>query len=530
MVDDASNLPVLLNEENLLWEIETGAKHQFPQPAIAGDLVLVGADIQGLPGPLWGPAVSRGGTFTAFDLRDGSVVWRLAVPQARYGPGTYGTCAPPIVQGDRVYIMSMYEVFCLDRDGLADGNQGMPAEEELALMTREPWELPEGETMPTELPDWAADIIWHFTLRDYNLTVQDATCSAMVDVAGQLWVSTANEIGSRSRVYGPHNNAPHMVVLDKETGKLIAEDDMDVPIVFHGEWSSPSLIEVNGKKAVIFPDGYGVLHAFEIPEPREDGDPQYLNEYWTFDLNPPEYRHLPDGREIVYTLDHRLTYKYPEGYYEEGSEKYFQFGDGLNRANKRRADGDHESILGPCEVISTPAVVGNRVYIGIGRDGYYGLSRGKGRFLCLELDDVTQPPRILWEDREIARTQSTASIHDGLVYIADGQGLLNCYDADTGEVKYRYDLDTPSIRERSQMVVDDKIYICEDHGTMIVLQTGPEPVLLGKSKLRKHIGTIDAVDGLIVGASHRRVFLWGDEAAVDRQIQTSRPDALGMAE
>jgi hypothetical protein len=55
-------------------------------------------------------------------------------------------------------------------------------------------------------------------------------------------------------------------------------------------------------------------------------------------------------------------------------------------------------------------------------------------------------------------------------------------------------------------------------------------VLLGKSKLRKHIGTIDAVDGLIVGASHRRVFLWGDEAAVDRQIQTSRPDALGMAE
>jgi outer membrane protein assembly factor BamB len=421
------------------------------------------------------------------------------------------------VEGDRVYILAMYEVFCLDLDGLSDGNDGI--RDELSIMTRPPFDLPEGTQRPTELPPWAADVIWHTSLKPLNLKVQDATCCSVIEVDGQIWVSTAHELGSRVRSDRPGAGTPHLVVLDKETGRLIARDGMDVPIVFHGEWSSPSLIEVNGEKAVLFGDGYGVLHALGIPKPGNDGRPVILEEYWTFDMNPHEWRFLPDGREIVYTLDKRLEYKYPPDYYTN-PERYFMYGvDPAEEANsstrfsylsKGLADGRHETITGPCEIIAMPAVCGHRIYLGIGRDNAYGLTKGKGRFVCLEVDNVRRPPRLLWEDREIGRTQCTASIAEGRVYIADGAGMLNCYEADTGEVVYRYELDARrGIKERSQMVTDGKVYIGTHNGTMKVLDAGRIPKLLAESKLPGPPATVEAANGLILVATPRRLLLYG---------------------
>jgi hypothetical protein len=319
-----------------------------------------------------------------------------------------------------------------------------------------------------------------------------------------------------------------MVVLDSETGKLIARDDMSVPIIFHGEWSSPSLIEVDGKKAIVFPDGYGVLHCLAMPEANADGSPVILKEYWTLDLNPKEYRYLDDGREIVYTLDKRIDYKYPEDYYTN-TDKYYMYDaepapedapaykKNQGFSNKGIADGGHETIIGPCEVISMPAVVGNRIYVGIGRDGAYGLSRAKGRFVCIEVEDVEKEPKILWEDREIGRTQCTASIHDGLVYVADGHGQLNCYEADTGEVVYRLDLDSKGIKERSQIIVDDKIYLCTQKKMMKVFKTGRTPSLLAESRLREECATIDATDGKIVVVTPREVYMYSSKDAGDAE-------------
>jgi len=165
-----------------------------------------------------------------------------------------------------------------------------------------------------------------------------------------------------------------------------------------------------------------------------------------------------------------------------------------------------------------PAVVGNRIYLGIGRDRAYGLSMAKGRFMCLELRDVKLPPEILWEDRDVGRTQCTASIADGLCYVADGFGNLNCWDADTGEVKYRYDLEARrGIRERSQMVADGKIYVGNERKQMKVLKAGPEPILLGESRLKSDAATIDAVDGLVLVVTHRSIGLYGDKSALSEK-------------
>ncbi len=324
MVLDAKNLPIEFNEETLIWEIKTGTRHQFPMPTIVGDMALVGSDSGFQPEGPWRKAKNHGGAFTCYDMKDGALLWRLLVQQPGYGMGTYGMCGTPVVDGDRVYLQIMEEIVCLDLNGLADGNDGI--QNELELMTRKPFEPAEGESVPTELPEWSADIIWHFSQSQYDISVQDATCTSVIEVDGMLWVSTANEIGNRSRSHNPEANKPHILVLDKETGKLIARDDMDVPIVFHGEWSSPSLVTVKGEKTVVFPDGYGVIHAFKIPKRSEDGSVVMLEEYWTFDINLPENRYHPDGRELIYTLDKRLAYKYPEDYYTN-NEKYYMFND-----------------------------------------------------------------------------------------------------------------------------------------------------------------------------------------------------------
>jgi outer membrane protein assembly factor BamB len=282
-----------------------------------------------------------------------------------------------------------------------------------------------------------------------------------------------------------------------------------VPIVFHGEWSSPSLVEVNGEKMVIFGDGYGVLHGFAIPEKSEDGEPVILEELWTFDLNPHEFRYDEQGRMHPYTLDGRLAYKYPLGWFED-EETWIPLIDETGRW-RLGLEG------GPSELIGAPTIVGNRAYLGLGRDYNYdhgdvpaerGLNAsevrhrafGKGRFMCLEWDDIRNPPRVRWEDRDVARLQACASVHDGLVYIVDNAGFLNCWDADTGEVIYKHDLGS-TMRERSQIVADGKIYVGDDRSRLQILTAGRDVELLDMYKLKNHMATIEPTDGHLLVAT-----------------------------
>ena len=62
----------------------------------------------------------------------------------------------------------------------------------------------------------------------------------------------------------PAPTAPSLIVLDKKTGRLVASDDARIgPRLLHGQWSSPSLGAVNGRKLVFFGGGDGTCYAFE---------------------------------------------------------------------------------------------------------------------------------------------------------------------------------------------------------------------------------------------------------------------------
>ncbi len=85
------------------------------------------------------------------------------------------------------------------------------------------------------------------------------------------------------------------------------------------------------------------------------------------------------------------------------------------------------------EVISTPVIFENVVYISNGQDPEHG--EGVGHAYAIDATkrgDITTTG-LLWHFDKIRRSISTAAIKDGLIYLADFSGFLHCLDLKTGK-------------------------------------------------------------------------------------------------
>ncbi len=77
------------------------------------------------------------------------------------------------------------------------------------------------------------------------------------------------------------------------------------------------------------------------------------------------------------------------------------------------------------------------------------------------------------------RSISMAVIKDGLLVIADLQGVVHCLDAKTGKPHWTHDL--MSQIWGSPCVVDGKIYIGDEDGDVAVFELSSKPKLLAKN-------------------------------------------------
>ena len=117
------------------------------------------------------------------------------------------------------------------------------------------------------------------------------------------------------------------------------------------------------------------------------------------------------------------------------------------------------------EVISTPVIYEDRVYIANGQDPEHG--EGVGHFYAIDptkRGDITETGRIFHFDK-IRRSISTAAIADGLVYIPDFSGFFHCLDAKTGQEYWVHDL--TSAIWGSAMVIDGKVYLGNEDGDIV---------------------------------------------------------------
>lgn len=482
----------LATTKNVRWTARLGSQN-YAAPVVADGRVFISTNDIGKPDPRYKDTVV-GGAVICLDEANGKLLWQLVCrcmeeteKTKKYYHNTQqlGICAPPVVEGGRVYVVSnRAEVLCLDAKGLSDGNDGTFQDE--CHYTRGEDEPP----VPLSTTD--ADIIWRFDmLKELPIFPHDANSSAVLICGDVLYVGTATGVDNDGRC--PYPSGPSLIALNKHTGQRVASDDGKIcSHLFHGQWSSPSLGKVGDKNLVFYGGGDGVCYAFEALETLPD-KPVSLKCVWSFDCNPAEYR-FRDGKPIDYW-------------------------DGDVRTSERNKDDG--SYIGPNEIIATPVFYKNRVYVAIGQDPSHG--RGRGMLTCIDATktgDMTRTGKI-WTYDKIERSLSTVSIDGGLLYIADRHGTIHCLDADTGRCYWTYE--TKSEIWGSTLVADGKLFV-GTRRNLCILAAGKETKLLKTVRLGTPIwATPVAANSTLFVISQNYLWAVQDSARRSLTLPSGRP-------
>jgi outer membrane protein assembly factor BamB len=353
---------------------------------------------------------------------------------------------------------------------------------------------------PNENKD-EADVIWSLDMMKELGVSQHNMCSCSVTAAGDLlFVCTSNGV-DESHINLPSPAAPSFICLNKNTGKVIWTDDAPGPNILHGQWSSPTYAVLGGVPQVMFAGGDAWLYSFQADE-GENGKPKLL---WKFDCNPKESKYILGGR---------------------GTRN---------------------------EIIATPVVYNDLVYIAVGQDPEHG--EGIGHLWCIDptkrgdvsselafkLPDTKTPiehkrlQAVNGEEGEVSRpnpnsaaiwhystfdqngnskfefeetmhrTIGSVAIKDDLLYIADFSGLFHCLDAKTGKVHWTHDMLAASWG--SPLIADGKVFIGDEDGDVTVVALSPELEVLSEINMANSVYSSPVVaQGVLYIANKTHLF------------------------
>jgi len=465
--------------KNVRWVAKLGSQ-SYGNPTIAGGKVFLGTNNESPRDP---KLTGDRAVLLCLDEKTGETVWQFAIPKLGTGKISdwefLGLCSSPAVEGDRVYIVTnRCEVMCLDVNGMANGNDGPFQDEGKYLADK-------GKPAHTPGPK-DGDVIWKFDMREelgvfpHNIT----NCGPLI-VGDKIVVTTSNGV-DWTHTNIPNPRAPALCMLDKNTGKLIAEEGAGVSSrTLHSNWSSPAGGPIGGKDTVIFGGGDGWCYGFST-DTVDEGGVKLFKEQWRFDCNPAQYR-VKDGKPL----------------------KYATHG-------------------GPSEVIATPVLYKNRVYVPIGQDPEHG--EGLGYLVCIDATksgDITKTGTI-WSYDKIARSLSTPSISDGLIYVADYSGFVHCLDAETGKPYWVFD--TKSHIWGSTLVVDGKVYIGTEDGDLIVLEAGKTLKEVARADMRAPVYSSPVVaNGTLYVGTPTHLYAIGGAAAGVATASATAADGTTVA-
>ncbi|MCP4614060.1 MAG: PQQ-binding-like beta-propeller repeat protein [Planctomycetes bacterium] len=455
MVSNETNLPGSFDPatgKNIKWIADLGTE-TYSTPVVSGGRVLIGTNNNIPRDPRH--KGDRGVLF-CLDEKDGSLCWQLVVPKLI--PDLYrdwpksGICSPATVEGDKVYIVSNRgEVMCLDLNGLANGNDG-PYRDEARHMTPQKAE-------PLELSKTDADIIWLYDIRNSAGVHQHDSAHSSILLHGQyLYVNTSNGINDKHK-FIPAPDAPSLIVLDKRTGRIVAQDNEQIGTrIFHSTWSSPALGKVNGRPLVFFCGGDGICYTYDALKPTTQLQQlQKINNILKYDCDP-----------------------------DSPKENVHRF---MRNRNKS-----------PSNIKSMPVFHDGRLYITHGGDIWWGKEQ-----CWLKCVDATNS-RELWS-YELTKGHccSTPSVHDGMVFVADCEGYIHCVDAKTGKAYWIHD--TGDEIWASTLVADGKVYIGTRRRNFWVFAAEKDKKVISSIKLDDRInGSPIAANGVLYIATMKKLY------------------------
>ena len=282
-----------------------------------------------------------------------------------------------------------------------------------------------------------ADVIWSFDMmEEVGAYPHNLSNSSPVLWGDLIYVSTSNG-QDESHVNIPSPRAPAIIAINKNTGELVWEDNSVEDRILHGQWSTPTVGMIDGVLQVVSAQGDGWVRGYEA----ETG-----SKLWEFDSNP---------KDSVWPRTRN-------------------------------------------ELIATPVIFEDRVYIANGQDPEHG--EGVGHLYALDATlrgDITETGAI-WHFEDIRRSISTVAIADGLLYIADFSGYFHCLDAETGELYWTHDVFAAVWA--SPMVADGRVYLGDEDGDVVIMAHSKEKQVLAEMNMG------GAVYGTVVPA-HGTLFL-----------------------
>ena len=269
-----------------------------------------------------------------------------------------------------------------------------------------------------------ADIVWKFDMmEEVGSQPHNMANSSPVLFGDLIYVNTSNgQDESHANVTSP--KAPELIAINKKTGKLVWEDNSVFDHILHGQWSAPAIGKIGGVDQVVLAQGDGWIRSYEALTGKK---------LWEFDLNP---------KNSVWPTTRN-------------------------------------------EVIATPVIYEDRVYIANGQEPEHG--QGVGHMYCIDATkrgDITTTG-LVWHYNKISSSMSTAAIKDGLVYEADLNGFLHCLDAKTGQVYWTHDM--LAVVWASPLLVDGKIYLGDEDGDVVVMQEGKTKKMIAEMKFASSV-------------------------------------------
>lgn len=493
--DETSGKPDGTALKNVKWVVRLGGI-AYGSPVVSGGKVFIGGAAQYRANAmLW-----------CLRESDGKMLWRMRSPFWQCIVNrTFGICSTPTVEGDRVYLLGQHgEVLCLDANGL---NGRAPSDLDLEMLSKREYPDrngldPDGKrliestkTTPGVPEATDAHVLWRFDmLREVNCWPYNAQSGGILIRGDRLYIptgTTRSEYGKDGSIYwidrwkekyGKSSYpSPSLIVLDKNTGKLLAKDEEGIfETTFHGAHASPAFGTVNGKQLLFYGGGNGSCYAFDPDfQAGSDGGVGVLKRVWKFDC--------------------LAAASYDGGY----------SGPRLSRA----------------EVMASPVFYKNRVYVSIGNDlNHDGKQAEGGRLLCLDATrtgDITATGRV-WSFDTIRSTSSTVVIADGLLYTADAAGKVYCLDADTGKLYWEHD---SGVVWSSPLVADGKVFFTQRY-SLLTFAVGKEKKLLAQTKMHEELAsTPAAANGVLYVANAKFLYALqaGKTGTLDQSLSPWSP-------
>ena len=288
------------------------------------------------------------------------------------------------------------------------------------------------------------DIIWKLDMMEEIGSFPHNMSNASPVAYGNLLFVNASNGHDETHANIPSPLSPAIIAVDKETGELVWEQNHVGENILHGQWSSAGVAEVGGITQVIMGEGDGWVRGYVA----DTGET-----LWSFNTNPDDAV-WPRTRN---------------------------------------------------NVISTPVILNDRLFIANGQDPEHG--EGVGHLYAIDATrrgDITETGR-LWHYDTIRRTIATGAVKDGILYLPDFSGFLHALDVDTGKPLWVHD--TFAAVWASPLIADGKLYLGDEDGDVVVLQPGPAEEVIAEMNMGSSVySTAVPANGVLYIASRNQLF------------------------